>query len=271
MAAPPGIGRLTVPWAAVTVALSLSPLAPASTTPRPDLVVTAIAASKARVAVGGTLAVTDAVRNRGRVAAPPSRTGYYLSRDRTKDLFDVRIGARPVPRLAAGASSKRTVVLRLGRSASAGKSRVLACADDRDRIREASERNCRATRTPVEIVSARGDTTPPAFAGLLEATTCIPGPVRGDRSAPLHLRWDAARDDVTPQSAIVYLVYAATIEGAQRFSEATYTTAPGVTTFTTPPLPASTTYYFVVRARDAAGNHDANRVERIGQNICEGQ
>jgi hypothetical protein len=38
--------------------------------------------------------------------------------------------------------------------------------------------------------------------------------------------------------------------------------------FTTPLLPTNTTYYFVVRARDRAGNRDANTIERMGVNIC---
>jgi hypothetical protein len=48
----------------------------------------------------------------------------------------------------------------------------------------------------------------------------------------------------------------------------TYTTAAGVTSFATPPLPADKPVYFVVRARDQAGNIDRNTVDRQGQNLC---
>lgn len=41
-----------------------------------------------------------------------------------------------------------------------------------------------------------------------------------------------------------------------------------MTTFVTPLLPDDETYYFVVRARDEAGNRDANDVERLGVNLC---
>ena len=33
-------------------------------------------------------------------------------------------------------------------------------------------------------------------------------------------------------------------------------------------LPADETFYFVVRARDRAGNRDSNPVERQGVNMC---
>jgi hypothetical protein len=114
---------------------------------------------------------------------------------------------------------------------------------------------------------ATPDRTPPKFAGLDSATTCVPGPVAG-QSASYELRWDAATDDVTPARKIVYDIYQATTSGGEDFSSATYTTRRGVTTFTTPPLPADESFYFVVRARDRAGNRDSNLVERQGVNPC---
>lgn len=236
---------------------------------RPDLVETRVAVSQQRVEAGGTLEVVDVVRNRGDAAAGPSRTGYYLSRDRLFDGRDVLLGSRRVQALLPGSSSRGSASLRVRDSVGPGSYRVLACADDRHRIRETSERgNCRAARA-VEVTAPTGDTTPPTFAGLVEATTCLPGPTGGDRSSPFHLRWKPAADDVTPASAIVYLVFVASTSGAERFSEPTYSSAAGAVELTTPPLPADKPYYFVVRAMDMAGNHDVNRVERIGQNICE--
>jgi DNA-binding beta-propeller fold protein YncE len=112
------------------------------------------------------------------------------------------------------------------------------------------------------------DRTPPTFAGLESATTCIPGPIGGGTSSTYHLGWDPASDNVTPSSEIVYDVYHATKPGGEDFSTPTYTTPAGATSFTTPPLPADKTHYFVVRARDQAGNRDSNAVERAGQNLC---
>ena len=119
--------------------------------------------------------------------------------------------------------------------------------------------------------AAGRDRTPPVFAGLRAATTCIPGPVGGnERISSFRLVWPAAKDNVTPSSHIAYDVYQTTSLGAENFSRATYTTRRGVTSFVTPPLPsnATGTYYFVVRARDAAGNRDRNRRERPGRNLC---
>ena len=111
------------------------------------------------------------------------------------------------------------------------------------------------------------DSTPPTFAGLESAVTCIPGP-SGGTTASYHLRWDPAADDVSRAKKIEYDIYRAGKTGGEDFSAPTYTTRAGATSFTTPPLPADAPVYFVVRARDQAGNRDSNTVERQGENIC---
>jgi len=114
----------------------------------------------------------------------------------------------------------------------------------------------------------RSDNIPPTFAGLKSATTCIPGPIAGGRTTSYNLSWDPATDNVTPPKRIVYDVYQAETSGGEDFSTPTYTTPAGATSFATPPLPADKYFYFVVRARDQAGNSDANKVERQRQNLC---
>jgi len=114
----------------------------------------------------------------------------------------------------------------------------------------------------------RSDNIPPTFAGLKSATTCIPGPIAGGRTTSYNLSWDPATDNVTPPKRIVYDVYQAETSGGEDFSTPTYTTPAGATSFATPPLPADKYFYFVVRARDQAGNSDANKGERQGQNLC---
>jgi hypothetical protein len=59
----------------------------------------------------------------------------------------------------------------------------------------------------------RTDHTPPTFAGLTSATTCIPGPIGGGRTASYNLSWDPATDNVTPSKKIVYDVYQANTSG----------------------------------------------------------
>lgn len=221
---------------------------------RPDLVESAVSISQH----GTTLQVTDVARNRGETTAAASVTGYYLAR--------VRIGGRSVGRLGPASASRGSKQIRIPGSVPQGSWSLLACADDGARIHESNERNnCRPARRHVLV----GDLTPPTFAGLLRATTCIPGPVGGPvRYSRYSLQWDPATDKVTPTSEIVYLVYEASVAGNEDFSTPTFTTPPGATSFATPLLPADVSHYFVVRAIDRAGNHDANKSERLGTNLC---
>lgn len=107
------------------------------------------------------------------------------------------------------------------------------------------------TTVPVDMAMA-ADTTPPTFAGA-----------SGAASAPnsITVSWSAASDNVTPASGITYLVYQATTAGGENFATPTYTTPAGATSFSIGKLPINSTYYFVVRAKDAAGNVDANKAE----------
>jgi hypothetical protein len=114
---------------------------------------------------------------------------------------------------------------------------------------------------------ASPDRTPPTFGGLKSATTCIPGPIDG-QTASYKLSWDPATDNVTPSTQIVYDVYQATRSGGEDFSSPTYTVRHGATTFATPQLPGDKVFYFVVHARDRAGNRDSNLVEHQGVNLC---
>lgn len=97
-----------------------------------------------------------------------------------------------------------------------------------------------------------GDTMPPSFAGATSAT-----------SSPnsITLSWAAASDNVSPAAQITYLVYQAATAGGETYNQPSFTTAPGATSFSIGKLPIRTTYYFVVRARDEAGNLDSNKVE----------
>jgi hypothetical protein len=120
----------------------------------------------------------------------------------------------------------------------------------------------------------------PTFAGLTSALTCSgpsPPPAIASRRPALvppgptnsyTLTWTAATDPVTPSAQIVYEIFVATTPGAENFATPTFTTAPGATTFLTPAEPRDRTLYFVVRARNAAGHEDTNKVERQGVVSC---
>lgn len=221
---------------------------------RPDLVVTGIAVSQH----GATLSVTDVVRNRGGAPARRSSTVYTIA--------GVRLGARAVAFLRPGAVARASVTLTVPASVTPGSYRVRACADASRRVAEANERNnCLATRGTIAVV----DRTPPVFAGLTSAVTCIPGPSGGPtRLSSYRLTWSQATDNATSPGGLVYDVYLANTPGGEDFSAPTYTTDAGATAFSTPQLPDDRAYYFVVRARDRAGNEDRGMVERRGTNLC---
>ncbi|MDA8098434.1 MAG: Ig-like domain-containing protein [Nitrospiraceae bacterium] len=96
-----------------------------------------------------------------------------------------------------------------------------------------------------------GDTVPPTFAGLSSVTASL---------TSAQLNWAAATDNLTPAASIVYLIYYSTTP-AIIYAAPAFVTTPGATSYTVPGLAPGTTYYFAVRARDAAGNIDSNIVE----------
>lgn len=103
----------------------------------------------------------------------------------------------------------------------------------------------------VKSVTPAADTAPPTFAGVTGASPAGP--------AAAKLTWAAASDDHTPAGALVYFVYVSNQLSSFVYSTPTLITDPGVTSVTVPYLyDPSLVYSFTVRARDAAGNIDAN-------------
>lgn len=103
------------------------------------------------------------------------------------------------------------------------------------------------------------DTVPPVFSGLQSASP--------RDSVRVDLSWISATDNRAQPSEIVYNVYVATSPGAQNFSSPNATTLPGATQYTVTGLTPNTDYYFVVRARDPAGNEEGNIVERMATTL----
>lgn len=97
------------------------------------------------------------------------------------------------------------------------------------------------------------DGTPPVFAGL--AT------VEGISRHAARLSWNPASDNASTGSEIVYAVYATDAAGAEDFTTPVLLTDPGQTSVDVGGLGGSP-QFFVVRARDRAGNEDANTLER---------
>ena len=98
------------------------------------------------------------------------------------------------------------------------------------------------------------DSSPPTFAGVSSITNITANNV--------DLNWAAAVDDQTDAAEIVYDVYEGTSAGSENFGvPPKVTSAPGATSITLTNLQPATTLYWVVRARDKAGNEDTNTAE----------
>lgn len=120
----------------------------------------------------------------------------------------------------------------------------------------------------IRSTTTGGDVVPPTFAGISNAFACTPGPQRPGQTTPYTLSWKAASDNVTPAPDIVYDIYYSTTPGGEDLTHPTWTTAAGAISFRTPGLPSHGDAYFIVRARDAAGNEDTNTHEQHGIDPC---
>ncbi len=107
----------------------------------------------------------------------------------------------------------------------------------------------------VEKTATTLDGTPPVFAGLSSVTALAEN--------SMQLSWSPATDNRSVSGNIVYLIYMATSSGGQNFSSPNFTTSVGATSYTVTGLDTSTPYFFVVRARDEAGNVDQNILEKM--------
>lgn len=94
------------------------------------------------------------------------------------------------------------------------------------------------------------DTTPPSFSGLSSAAAAS--------ATSVTLSWSAATDET---SSVVYDIFVSTTSGCYNFGAPDQTTSAGDTSAVVTGLAPNTTYFFVVRARDAAGNTDSNTTE----------
>lgn len=111
--------------------------------------------------------------------------------------------------------------------------------------------NERTTKTLV-------DSTPPTFGGLTAST--FDGVARS-----VMLSWAPGSDDKTPADQLVYDVFEGTASGGESFATPRASSAPGALNVLVADLEPDATLFWVVRARDQAGSHDANTVEASGK------
>lgn len=125
-------------------------------------------------------------------------------------------------------------------------------------VRAVNEAKVEDDNKAEQNAKTQADTAPPTFAGAASAE-----PAEG---SSLKVSWPAATDDLTPGPGMTYLVYLASSPGAEDLSGPSYVSDVGATSLVVKGLPnPSTTYYAIVRARDAAGNMDTNKVEVSGK------
>ena len=142
---------------AIVLASGLAGAQDAAAAGKPDLTITKVSAGSA-IAQGGSLAVSDAVRNIGRGRAKAAQVAYLLSKDARRGKGDRMLGGRrevkPLRRGKAATGSRRVTV---PATLAVGRYRLIACADPAGKVRERDERNnCRAAARPVQVIAPGG-------------------------------------------------------------------------------------------------------------------
>lgn len=98
------------------------------------------------------------------------------------------------------------------------------------------------------------DDVPPSFGGLESAAVV--------NATAAHVCWSPGSDNLTPSGSLLYEVYVRASGEVFDFANPRITSAPGATCLDIQALSPAESYCFAARARDAAGNRDANVVEQ---------
>lgn len=107
-----------------------------------------------------------------------------------------------------------------------------------------------ATNSASSSISLTLDNTAPPAPTSLSAAAIVGGSIQ--------LSWILS----SPETDVAqYNIYRSTSSGGQNYSLATYTVAVGISSYTDTSTSNGQTYYYVVRAQDAAGNIEANTTE----------
>lgn len=211
----------------------------------PDLLVSSFTGPAAGAA-GGTISVTDTVKNQGGGDAGVSSTTFYLSANSTIGAGDVLLAAsRDVPGLAAGATSVGTTVLTIPPTTQVGLYYIVARADGNDGVAETTETN----NTIARAIQIGGDL-------VVSALTV---PARGGAGSAIVVTDTIKNQGGGPAAASVtrfYLSANALLDAADILLAGGQDVAPldpatsstGSTTVTIPAATAAGTYYIVAKA-----------------------
>jgi subtilase family serine protease len=116
----------------------------------PDLIVLSLVAPSSGSA-GGTLSVTETVKNQGGAPSAATESVFYLSSNTALDAGDVELGRRNVPGLNASATAVATVSLLLPSSLAGGNYYVLSQVDPANVVPELLESNNVKASTVVRV------------------------------------------------------------------------------------------------------------------------
>jgi hypothetical protein len=165
-------------------ALALTPVAHSDAArARPNLVAKKVGVSVVTVTAGRSLTVSDRTKNTGTAAAARSLTVYYLSTDARRSPDDTRLGSRKVPSLAPGKASAGRLMVVVPAATSAGPRFVLACADQKKKVKEQSEKdNCRASR---RVTVASPSSPPPPHPTTSDQLAAVRAAADGPVSLPV--------------------------------------------------------------------------------------
>jgi hypothetical protein len=129
--------------------------------PLPDLVVKKVSKPPKTKTVGTKLKLVVKVANSGDAKSGKSKLGLYLGKGKKHAKKDKRLKRVKVKPLAAGKAKKLKVRLVLPAKTKLGSYRLFACADDTKKLKEAKERNCKATRK-LRLLAPPAPVPPPA-------------------------------------------------------------------------------------------------------------
>ncbi|KKK87201.1 hypothetical protein LCGC14_2755610, partial [marine sediment metagenome] len=115
---------------------------------------------------------------------------------------------------------------------------------------------------PATATDGVGNSTSDNTTSLTLDNTAPPSPTNLTATAlaggSIQLSWTAS----SPETDVAYYnIYRSTTSGGQNYSSYTYQVSVGTTTYTNTSTTDGTTYYYVVRAEDIAGNTDTNTNE----------
>lgn len=105
-----------------------------------DLIVSSLSVPLS-AAAGSTINVTDITKNSGADATGASTTKLYLSANTAYNPWDTYLNSRPVPSLAAGASSTGITSVTIPLGTPAGTYYIIAAADANGDVPETNEAN----------------------------------------------------------------------------------------------------------------------------------